>query len=185
MVILSTVPALNRVARKLNIDCAPACVGFNFGCRGALPAFEGFVVCQEYEDKLRDAWEREQVDAEKRNKEKREKRIYGNWKKLIKGLMIRERLAAKYKFKDNKEDEDQIDDMEIDELKKHDHKRKEKDEEKEEEKEGEKEKEEEEEKEDLTTVQKKAMEKKTIGRVTRASKRKKEEPDAAKKRIKR
>lgn len=149
---LLTVPALNRVARKLNIDCAPACVGFNFGCRGALPAFEGFVVCAEYEDTVRDAWEREQVEAEKRNKEKREKRIYGNWRKLIKGLFIKERLAAKYKFKESEEDVDKEENMEVEE--------------------------------NITDVQKKAMEKKTIERVTRATKRKRDEPEKVKKKVK-
>ncbi|XP_076756712.1 DNA repair protein complementing XP-C cells homolog [Xylocopa sonorina] len=89
---------LNRIARKLNIDCAPAVVGFNFGCMGAVPAIEGYVVCSEYEDTLREAWEAEQVEAAKRAKEKREKRVYGNWKRLIQGLFIRERLAARYQF---------------------------------------------------------------------------------------
>ncbi|KZC04461.1 PREDICTED: DNA repair protein complementing XP-C cells homolog [Dufourea novaeangliae] len=91
-------PALNRIARKLNIDCAPAVVGFNFGCMGAVPAIEGYVVCSEYEDILREAWETEQVEAAKRAREKLEKRVYGNWRKLIRGLLIRERLAAKYDF---------------------------------------------------------------------------------------
>lgn len=91
-------PGLNRIARKLNIDCASAVVGFNFGCMGAVPALEGFVVCEEYEDTLREAWESDQVEARKRAKEKRDKRIYGNWRKLIRGLLIRERLAAKYDF---------------------------------------------------------------------------------------
>ncbi|CAL7942086.1 unnamed protein product [Xylocopa violacea] len=91
-------PGLNRIARKLNIDCAPAVVGFNFGCMGAVPAIEGYVVCSEYEDTLREAWEAEQVEAARRAKEKREKRVYGNWKRLIQGLLIRERLAAKYQF---------------------------------------------------------------------------------------
>ncbi|XP_076236986.1 DNA repair protein complementing XP-C cells homolog [Calliopsis andreniformis] len=91
-------PGLNRIARKLNIDCAPAVVGFNFGCMGAVPALEGYVVCSEYEDTLREAWEAEQVEAVKRAKEKREKRVYGNWKRLIQGLIIRQRLAAKYEF---------------------------------------------------------------------------------------
>ena len=91
-------PGLNRIARKLNIDCAPAVVGFNFGCMGAVPAIEGYVVCSEHEDTLREAWEEEQVEATKRAKEKQEKRVYGNWKKLIHGLLIRERLAAKYEF---------------------------------------------------------------------------------------
>jgi xeroderma pigmentosum group C-complementing protein len=104
LIIVCIVPALNRIARKLNIDCAPACVGFNFGCRGALPAFEGFIVCEEYEDTLREAWEDEQREAQKRAQVKREKRIYGNWKKLIKSLLIRERLATKYNFR-GEEDE--------------------------------------------------------------------------------
>ncbi|XP_014472130.1 PREDICTED: DNA repair protein complementing XP-C cells homolog [Dinoponera quadriceps] len=91
-------PGLNRIARKLNIDCASAVVGFNFGCMGAVPAIEGFVVCAEYEDTLRDAWETEQVEAAKRATEKREKRVYGNWRKLIKGLLIREKLSQKYEF---------------------------------------------------------------------------------------
>lgn len=66
---------------------------------GAVPATEGFVVCAEYEDTLREAWEAEQVEAVKRAAEKREKRVYGNWKKLIKGLLIREKLAQKYEFR--------------------------------------------------------------------------------------
>ncbi|EFN78138.1 DNA-repair protein complementing XP-C cells-like protein [Harpegnathos saltator] len=91
-------PGLNRIARKLNIDCASAVVGFNFGCMGAVPAIEGFVVCAEYEDTLREAWEAEQVEAARRATEKREKRIYGNWRKLIRGLLIREKLSQKYEF---------------------------------------------------------------------------------------
>lgn len=91
-------PGLNRIARKLNIDCAPAVIGFKFGCMGALPAFEGFVVCAEYEDTLREAWEAEQVEVIKRSREKMYKRIYGNWKKLIDGLCIKEKLAGKYEF---------------------------------------------------------------------------------------
>jgi len=94
------VPGLNRIARKLNIDCATAVVGFNFGCMGAVPAIEGYVVCAEYEDTLREAWEIEQVEAAKRATEKREKRIYGNWKKLIKGLLIKEKLSQKYEFQE-------------------------------------------------------------------------------------
>lgn len=98
---------MNRVARKLGIDCSPAVTGFNFGCRGALPAFEGFVVCEEFEDTLREAWEQEQIEAAKRAKEKRDKRVWGNWRKLIRGLMIRESLALKYEF--GKVDDNHVD----------------------------------------------------------------------------
>lgn len=95
-------PGLYRIARKLNIDCAPAVVGFNFGSMGATPAMEGYVVCIEYEDILREAWEVEQAEAVKRTKEKKDKRVYGNWKRLIQGLFIKERLAAKYEFSEEK-----------------------------------------------------------------------------------
>lgn len=43
----------------------------------------------------------EQDEIEKKNEEKRVKRILDNWAKLIKGLIIRERVAAKYGFKKN------------------------------------------------------------------------------------
>ncbi|KAL2740562.1 DNA repair protein complementing XP-C cells isoform X1 [Vespula squamosa] len=95
-------PGLNRIARKLNIDCAPAVIGFKFGSMGAVPAFEGFVVCTEYEDILREAWETEQIEAAKRAREKRYKRIYGNWKRLIDGMRIKEKLAGKYEFESEK-----------------------------------------------------------------------------------
>ncbi|XP_042904947.1 DNA repair protein complementing XP-C cells homolog [Parasteatoda tepidariorum] len=93
------IPCLNRIAKKLGIDCSAAVVGFD-GHKGSIhPVFDGFVVCEEFEDTLIAAWEEEQVNAKKREEEKREKRIYGNWKKLIKGLLIRERIKLKYNVK--------------------------------------------------------------------------------------
>ncbi|PNF35257.1 hypothetical protein B7P43_G04796 [Cryptotermes secundus] len=94
------VPGLNRVARKLGIDCAPAVIGFDFHCGGSHPVLDGFVVCEEYKDTLLDAWTQEQDEAEKRQREKLEKRVYGNWRLLIKGLLIRERLKKRYSFSD-------------------------------------------------------------------------------------
>lgn len=41
---------------------------------------------------------KEQDEIEKREQEKIDKRVYGNWKRLIRGLLIRERLKAKYEF---------------------------------------------------------------------------------------
>jgi hypothetical protein len=40
----------------------------------------------------------EQEEIEKKEQEKIDKRVYGNWKKLIRGLLIRERLKKKYEF---------------------------------------------------------------------------------------
>lgn len=50
-------PGLNRIAKKLNIDCAPAVVGFDFHSGWSHPMFDGFVVCEEYKDTLIAAWE--------------------------------------------------------------------------------------------------------------------------------
>ncbi|XP_064482587.1 DNA repair protein complementing XP-C cells homolog [Ornithodoros turicata] len=90
------VPGLCRVASKLGIDCAPAVIGFEGHHRGSHPVFDGWIVCEEFRDTLMEAWAEEQSNIEKKQAEKREKRIYGNWRRLIKGVLIRERLRAKY-----------------------------------------------------------------------------------------
>lgn len=42
----------------------------------------------------------DQEDQERRDREKIENRVYGNWKRLIKGLLIKERLKLKYGFEE-------------------------------------------------------------------------------------
>ncbi|XP_058451792.1 DNA repair protein complementing XP-C cells homolog [Malaya genurostris] len=91
-------PALNRICKKLGIDCAQAVTGFDFHGGSSHPVYDGFVVCEEYKDLVVDAWYQEQEQEEKREREKFEKRVYGNWKKLIKGLLIRKKLQNKYNF---------------------------------------------------------------------------------------
>ncbi|XP_054159920.1 DNA repair protein complementing XP-C cells homolog [Oppia nitens] len=93
-------PGLLRIANKLKIDCAQAIVGFdnNLGCQGVHPKMDGYVVCQEFKDILIDAWDEEQDISRKREIKKKEKRVYDNWKKLIKGLLIRENVKQKFKY---------------------------------------------------------------------------------------
>lgn len=43
-------PRVARVARRLEIDFAPAMVGFEFRNGRSLPVFEGVVVCSEFKD---------------------------------------------------------------------------------------------------------------------------------------
>lgn len=96
-VYLEGMPGLNSVAGKLDIDCAPAMVGFDFHGGRAHPSIEGWVVCEEFVDTLRAAWEEAQsVKAEKR-KEKKTKRALDNWRLLVRGLFIREKLKRRYK----------------------------------------------------------------------------------------
>ncbi|XP_023947310.2 DNA repair protein complementing XP-C cells homolog [Bicyclus anynana] len=93
-------PGLNRVAKKLNIDCAPAMTGFEFNGGWSHPVYEGFVVCKEYEEIITEAWIKDQEDQERKEQEKTEARVYGNWRRLIRGLLIKERLKAKYGFEE-------------------------------------------------------------------------------------
>ncbi|PKU39541.1 hypothetical protein llap_10153 [Limosa lapponica baueri] len=92
-------PNLNRLARKLDIDCAQAITGFDFHGGYSHPVTDGYVVCEEYKEVLIAAWENEQAEIEKKEKEKREKRALANWKLLTKGLLIRERLKQRYSIK--------------------------------------------------------------------------------------
>uniref|UniRef100_A0A182VXS8 Rad4 beta-hairpin domain-containing protein n=1 Tax=Anopheles minimus TaxID=112268 RepID=A0A182VXS8_9DIPT len=91
-------PGLNRICKKLRIDCAQAVTGFDFHGGSSHPVYDGFVVCEEFRDVVVDAWHQEQEAEELRAREKYEKRVYGNWKKLIKGLLIRRKLQHKYNF---------------------------------------------------------------------------------------
>ncbi|CAD0198824.1 unnamed protein product [Chrysodeixis includens] len=91
-------PSLNRVAKKLGIDCAPAMTGFDYHGGWSHPVFDGFVVCKEFEETVTEAWVKDQEEQERRETEKMEARVYGNWKRLIKGLIIGERLKCKYGF---------------------------------------------------------------------------------------
>lgn len=71
-------------------------LGFDAHGGGSHPVIEGIVICQEFETSLRDAIEQQkQITLEKEIK-KREERIYKNWRKLIRGLIIKQNLAKKY-----------------------------------------------------------------------------------------
>ncbi len=90
------ITGLNRVARKLEIDCAPAMIGWEFSGGGCHPVFDGFVVCEEFQDTLMDAWNAEVEEKERKLKEKKEKRALDNWRKLIKGMLMHEKIRKKY-----------------------------------------------------------------------------------------
>ncbi|XP_042305175.1 DNA repair protein complementing XP-C cells isoform X2 [Sceloporus undulatus] len=92
-------PNLHRVARKLDIDCVPAVTGFDFHGGFSHAVTEGYIICEEHQEVLVAAWENEESEREKKEKEKREKRVMGNWKLLIKGLLIKERLKERYSIK--------------------------------------------------------------------------------------
>ncbi|XP_055640888.1 uncharacterized protein LOC129778176 [Toxorhynchites rutilus septentrionalis] len=89
---------ISRICRRLKVDYAPAVVGFGLHAGGNHPVFEGIVICKQFEQQVLEEYERDQVEQERRKLEKREKVIYDRWAKLIKGLLIRNRLRNKYNF---------------------------------------------------------------------------------------
>ncbi|XP_051525193.1 DNA repair protein complementing XP-C cells homolog isoform X2 [Myxocyprinus asiaticus] len=89
-------PNLHRVARKLNIDCAAAVTGFDYHCGFAHAVNDGYIVCEEHQEILKAAWENEQDIQQKKEQEKREKRVVASWTLLVKGLLIKERLKRRY-----------------------------------------------------------------------------------------
>uniref|UniRef100_A0A182NFU8 Rad4 beta-hairpin domain-containing protein n=1 Tax=Anopheles dirus TaxID=7168 RepID=A0A182NFU8_9DIPT len=91
-------PGLNKVCKRLQIDCAPALTGFDMAKMRMVPVYDGFVVCQEFADQAIEEWYKEMEKEEQREQEKQEKRVYGNWKRLIKGLLVRRKLQNKYNF---------------------------------------------------------------------------------------
>nr|XP_046914661.1 DNA repair protein rhp42-like [Dermatophagoides farinae] len=100
-VLLESKPYLMRLANQMNIDCASAIIGFafkkqpnrvNFGpvCGG------GYVVCEQDKDKLLNAYEKYRIEQETKDRLAKEKRIYGNWRRLIRSVIIRQNLKIKY-----------------------------------------------------------------------------------------
>lgn len=95
---LVTVPGLNRVCKRLGIDCAQALIGFDKARMRMIPVYDGFVVCEEFANQVVEEWYKEMEEDERREQEKYEKRVYGNWKRLIRGLFVRRKLQNKYNF---------------------------------------------------------------------------------------
>ncbi|KAH9876770.1 hypothetical protein IAQ61_002130 [Plenodomus lingam] len=85
-----------RICRRLNIDHAEACTGFEFGKQRAVPVITGVVVAEEYEDMIIDAWEVAEAEKVKKEADKRAKLVLSMWKKFASGLRIIERMKVEY-----------------------------------------------------------------------------------------
>lgn len=93
---LRNMPNLIKVCRKLKIDCAAAVVGFDAHGGFSHAVYDGWIICEEFKDIVVDAFVEEEREANLKMIEKKQEKILNNWKKLIKGAMIRENLRLKY-----------------------------------------------------------------------------------------
>jgi xeroderma pigmentosum group C-complementing protein len=86
---------LMKIARKLGLDCAPAMVGWEHG-RYPRPVLSGFVVCEEDVETLTEAWAEDYRAQIQKEEIARKELIANNWKRLFKGVLIRERLEKEH-----------------------------------------------------------------------------------------
>ncbi|KAF1819529.1 Rad4-domain-containing protein [Dissoconium aciculare CBS 342.82] len=84
------------VCKKLGVEFAEACVGFEFGKQRAVPVIHGVVIGLKDEKVVRQRWREEQEVLKAREDGKRTAVALGNWRKMVVGLRILERMKAEY-----------------------------------------------------------------------------------------
>ncbi|CAK4023919.1 DNA repair rhp42 [Lecanosticta acicola] len=85
-----------KICRKLEIDYAEACTGFEFGKQRAVPVLTGVVVAEENAKLVRDAWGEEQKEIKRKEDTKRTAAALHWWRKMLMGMRIVERMRAEY-----------------------------------------------------------------------------------------
>ncbi|VDO67270.1 unnamed protein product [Haemonchus placei] len=88
---------LPSIARRLGgLPCVPAVVGFDFSSGGSFPVIDGAVVLKEDANKFVKEWERLEATREERENKRREERVLGNWRKLIRGILRLHYVRTKF-----------------------------------------------------------------------------------------
>ncbi|CAL5368300.1 unnamed protein product [Camellia sinensis] len=89
-------PRVAPVAKRLDIDFAPAMVGFEFRNGRSLPVFEGIVVCAEFKDAILEAYAEEEERREAEEKKRSEAQAILRWYQLLSSIVTRQRLNNCY-----------------------------------------------------------------------------------------
>ena len=85
-----------KICKRLGIDFAEACTGFEFGKQRAVPVITGVVVAAEHEHSVIDEWEKDERERKTKDKGKREKTALAAWRKMLMGLRIMKRVHEEY-----------------------------------------------------------------------------------------
>lgn len=85
-------PAIDKTAKRIGVDIAPAMVGWTVEAYFSLPKLEGFIICEESHDTLIDAWLEDNVHREAERKRKQRSQIAQIWISLTKQLLLQKRL---------------------------------------------------------------------------------------------
>ncbi|ESW13736.2 hypothetical protein PHAVU_008G233100 [Phaseolus vulgaris] len=89
-------PKAFSVAKRLEIDYAPAMVGFEFKNGRSYPVFDGIVVCSEFKDVLLEAYAEEEERRQAEEKKRDEKQALSRWYQLLSSIVTRQRLNNRY-----------------------------------------------------------------------------------------
>ncbi|XP_044468590.1 DNA repair protein RAD4 isoform X2 [Mangifera indica] len=89
-------PRIFSVAKRLEIDYAPAMVGFEFRNGRSTPVFDGIVVCCEFEDIILEAYAEEEGRRVEEQKKRMEAQAISRWFQLLSSIVTRQRLNNRY-----------------------------------------------------------------------------------------
>ncbi|RDX74721.1 DNA repair protein RAD4, partial [Mucuna pruriens] len=89
-------PKAFSVAKRLEIDYAPAMVGFEFKNGRSYPVFDGIVVCAEFKDVLLEAYAEEEERRRAEEKKRDETQALSRWYQLLSSIVTRQRLNNRY-----------------------------------------------------------------------------------------
>lgn len=89
-------PRVAFVAKRLEIDFAPAMVGFEFRNGRSFPVFEGIVVCTEFRDAILEAYQEEEQRREAEERKRDEAQALSRWYQLLSSIVTRQRLKNCY-----------------------------------------------------------------------------------------
>ncbi|CAH9133565.1 unnamed protein product [Cuscuta epithymum] len=89
-------PRVYLVAKRLEIDFAPAMVGFDFRNSRSVPVFKGIVVCAEFKDAILEAYAEEEERREAVEKHRAEAEALSRWYQLLSSIITRQRLNNAY-----------------------------------------------------------------------------------------
>ena len=98
----------SKICKRLNIDFAEACTGFEFGKQRAVPVITGVVVATEHEDRVIAEWEKDEQERKIKEEGKREQAALKMWRKLLMGLKIMQRVQEEYGGDPDKDKKDQM-----------------------------------------------------------------------------
>lgn len=89
-------PRIFAVAKRLEIDYAPAMVGFDFRNGRAIPVYEGIVVCTEFKDAILEAYAEEDERRKAEEKKRDEAQAASRWYQLLSSIITRQKLNNRY-----------------------------------------------------------------------------------------